>query len=227
MDAEEPITGPGPESAKAVQDDRISYDDFDRPSEEEDREAFLQPEETEQIQTSAAGSFFRWLMEMLLTVGAAVLLAVFLQAYVVKTYVVPTGSMIPTIHLDDRIISNRLAYRFGEPTVGDVVVFENPLHDGPPLVKRVVAVEGQVLEIEDGWVYLDGSKQDEGWVDDSRRGKDSIVEPVTVPDGHVWLMGDNRTGSSDSRVFGTVPIESIYGEAFFTYWPPESFGVLE
>ena len=173
------------------------------------------------------GQMFKWLLEMLLTVGAAVALAVFLQAYVVKTYVVPTGSMVPTIQLEDRIISNRLAYRFGVPQVGDVVVLENPLTEGPPLVKRVVAVAGQEIDIQEGWVYLDGQKQEEPWVRPGRRGKDSLISPVAVPEGHVWVMGDNRVGSSDSRVFGTVPVETVHGEAFFTYWPPESFGTLD
>jgi signal peptidase I len=173
------------------------------------------------------GSLFRWLLETLITIAAAVALALFLQAYVVKTYVVPTGSMVPTIHLEDRIISNRLAYRFGEPETGDVVVIENPSHEGPPLVKRVIATEGEQLDIREGLVYLDGEELDEPWVQPARRGKESLPEPVVVPEGDVWVMGDNRVGSSDSRVFGTLPADSIYGQAFFTYWPPRSFGVLE
>jgi signal peptidase I len=185
-------------------------------------QAYL-PEQT----GSTAGSFFKWLVELLLTVGAAVALAVLLQAYVVKTYVVPTGSMVPTIHLEDRIISNRLAYRIGEIEVGDVVVLENPLSDGPPLVKRVIALGGQVIDIQDGVVSIDGEMLDEPWVPEARRGKDSLVAPVTIPDGHVWVMGDNRVGSSDSRVFGSVPAETVHGQAFFTYWPPDSFGQLE
>ncbi|GAB4278812.1 MAG: signal peptidase I [Coriobacteriia bacterium] len=173
------------------------------------------------------GSFFRWLLETLLTIAAAVALALFLQAYVVKTYVVPTGSMIPTIQLEDRIISNRLAYRLGEPQPGDVVVFDNPTHEGPPLVKRVIAVGGQTIDIRNGIVYIDGEELDEPWVRPERRGRDSLEKPVEIPEGYVWVMGDNRVGSSDSRVFGPVPVESIHGKAVFTYWPLSRFGPLE
>lgn len=201
------------------------------PQLESDNPAVVSESYTEELEAApeepGAASAVRWLLETLLTIGAAVALALLLQAYVVKTYVVPTGSMVPTIQLEDRIISNRLAYRFGEPKTGDVVVFQNPTTDGFPLVKRVIATGGQELDIREGDVYIDGEKLDEPWVQPTRRGEDSLVEPVQVPEGEVWLMGDNRVGSSDSRVFGTVPADTIYGQAVFVYWPPRDFGVLE
>lgn len=187
----------------------------------------IESKEEEHVVGRRSEGFFRWLVEMLLTVGAAILLALFLQAYVVKTYVVPTGSMVPTIQLDDRIISNRLAYRFGEPGVGDIVVVVNPSQEGPPLVKRVVAVGGQELDVMDGWVYLDGERQEEPWVQSSRRGEGSIVGPITIPQDHVYLMGDNRVGSSDSRTFGAVSEDALLGRAVFVYWPFGDFGLLE
>ena len=172
-------------------------------------------------------SLVRIVAEGVLIVAAAFAVSLLIQAYVMKTFVVPTGSMLPTIQLNDRILTNRLAYRLGEPEIGDVVVFENPDGDGPPLVKRVTGIEGQIIDVREGWLYLDGVKQEEPWVSTERRGEASLLDPVALEEGTVWLMGDNRVGSSDSRTFGPVPEDSLLGEALLVYWPPRSFGLLE
>lgn len=159
-------------------------------------------------------------------VAAAFALAMLIQAFVVKPYEVPTGSMLPTIQLGDRVLCDRITFRFREPRVGDIVVLENPVAGDPPLVKRVVAVGGQELDIEDGWVYLNGVRQEEPYVVLERRGSFSLERPIAIPEGQLWLMGDNRAESADSRFFGTVSVEKVYGRAFFVYWPLGRFGVL-
>lgn len=159
-------------------------------------------------------------------VAAAFALAMLIQAFVVKPFEVPTGSMLPTIQLGDRVLCDRITFHFREPRVGDIVVLDNPTEGDPPLVKRVVAVGGQELDIKNGWVYLDGERQLEPYVVAARRGTYSLRSPLLIPDGEVWLMGDNRAESADSRYFGTRPVESVFGRAFFVYWPVPRFGRL-
>jgi len=159
-------------------------------------------------------------------VVAAFALAMLIQAFVVKPYEVPTGSMLPTIQLGDLVLCDRITFHFREPRVGDIVVLDNPTQGDPPLVKRVVAVGGQTLDIRNGWVYLDGELQPETYVEDSRRDAYSLPFPVTIPVGEVWVMGDNRADSADSRYFGTRKVSTVFGRAFFVYWPIPRFGSL-
>lgn len=166
------------------------------------------------------------LAEVVLMVAAAFALAMLIQAFVVKPYVVPTGSMIPTIQLNDRVLCDRITFHFREPRVGDIVVFENPMSGGIPLVKRVLGVGGQTLEIKQGYVYLDGIMLEEPYIVPERRGTYTSEGPIHIPEGELWMMGDNRIESGDSRYFGSMPVESVLGRAFFTYWPPSHLGAL-
>lgn len=164
--------------------------------------------------------------EVVLMVAAAFGLAMLIQAFVVKPYVVPTGSMIPAIQLNDRVLCDRVTFRFRAPRVGDVVVFENPMRGGIPLVKRVLAVGGQTLEINKGYVFLDGDMLEEPYIVPERRGIYTLEVPILIPEGKLWMMGDNRIESGDSRYFGSIPVDSVLGRAFFTYWPPMHLGAL-
>ena len=164
--------------------------------------------------------------EVVLMVAAAFGLAMLIQAFVAKPYVVPTGSMIPTIQLNDRVLCDRITFHFREPRVGDVAVFENPMSGGIPLVKRVLAVGGQMLEIKQGYVYLDGVMLEEPYIVPERRGTYTSEEPIRIPEDELWMMGDNRIESGDSRYFGSIPVETVLGRAFFTYWPPSHLGAL-
>lgn len=164
--------------------------------------------------------------EVVVMVAAAFGLAMLIQAFVVKPYVVPTGSMIPTIQLNDRVLCDRITYRFRPPRVGDIVVFRNPMPGSIPLVKRVVAVGGQTVEMKNGYLYLDGVKQEEPYIDPARRGTYTSPEAIRVPEGKLWMMGDNRVESGDSRVFGPIPVSDVLGRAFFIYWPPSHLGAL-
>ncbi len=171
-------------------------------------------------------SFGRWLAELAVMVALAFLLASGIRAFVVQPYVVPTGSMIPTIEIQDRIIANKFIYRFGEPEVKDIVVLDDPTGNVDTLVKRVIAVGGQTVDLEDGMVVVDGVVLDEPYTYGQR--SEPMVQPMpyVVPEGSVWLMGDNRTNSADSRVFGAVPLSDIRGKAFLCYWPIDRIGEL-
>lgn len=169
----------------------------------------------------------RDVIEWVVTIAIAIGIAVLIHAFAGEPFIVPTGSMLDTIQLNDRIWGEKISYRFREPESGEVVMFDNPDGDGTILVKRVIATAGQTVDLKDGHVVVDGEVLDEPYVGDrpslplNQRlaGMEPISYPVTVPEGHVWVMGDNRTNSLDSRYFGTVPTSSIVARAVFTFWP--------
>ncbi|MDZ4654577.1 MAG: signal peptidase I [Coriobacteriia bacterium] len=168
----------------------------------------------------------RWLLELIVLVGIAFLLATGIKTWVVQPFVIPTGSMIPTLEIYDYVIANKFIYRFQDPTSGDIVVFLSPSSNSTDYIKRVIAVGGQEVDIRDGVVYVDGSALDEPYTHGMRTDPGPLVLPLIVPDSYVWLMGDNRKNSQDSRWFGPQPVSRIVGKAFFIYWPISDFGTL-
>jgi signal peptidase I len=153
----------------------------------------------------------------------AIIVAYFLQAYIVKPFQIPSESMQPTIDPGDRILVNRLAYRYGSVQHGDIIVFKAPTEPGVDFVKRVIALPGDTIEVQDGKAILNGQTLDEPYLS-SRGGRDFPSQKV--PDGTVFVMGDNRSNSEDAR-FWPVPwlsVDDIVGKAFVVYWPPSHLG---
>lgn len=177
-------------------------------------------------ETTSSRPLYKRVAELVFMVALAFGLAMLIQAFLVKPYIVPTGSMIPTIQLGDRVLCDRVSYRFHAPRPGEIIVFRNPMAGSTPLVKRIIAVGGQTLEIKEGYVYIDGVRQEEPYIAPERRGTYSSVRPYTVPEGMLWVMGDNRIESGDSRIFGPIPVSDVLGRAFFIYWPPSRMGPL-
>jgi signal peptidase I len=171
-------------------------------------------------------STLRWLVETAILVGLAFLLAQGIKTFVVQPYIIPTGSMIPTIELQDRVLAEKITYRFRSPRQGEIVVFNDPTGQHPKLIKRVIAVGGQTVDVHDGKVWVDGKALDEPYVHGKVTEPGTVPLPITIPAGDVWLMGDNRPNSGDSRFFGPQPVSSVDGRAFFTYWPPSRIGAL-
>lgn len=170
----------------------------------------------------------RWLVETAVLILLAFALAQGIKSFVVQPFVIPTGSMRPTIIEEDRVLAEKITYRFNrEPQVGDIVVFDDPLGEHPQLIKRVIAVGGQTVDVQDGAVVIDGQALAEQYTHGAPTEPGSIELPVTVPEGYVWLMGDNRPNSGDSRFFGPRPVNTVRGRAFWTYWPPSRFGTLQ
>jgi signal peptidase I len=175
-------------------------------------------------------SLVRWLLETAVLIALAVALAFGIRTVLVEPFVVPTGSMIPTIMIGDRVLAEKLTYRFlHSPKPGDIVVFPDPKGEHPHLIKRVIATGGQTVDLREGKVVVDGKELDEPYT----HGKPSIAFPIApitfpyrVPEGRLWVMGDNRTNSADSRVFGAIEESSVQGRGVWTYWPLASFGVL-
>jgi signal peptidase I len=198
--------------------------------------------------SSAGGS----LLELVLIVAVALGLALGIQAFLVKPYRIPSESMVPTLQIGQRVLVNRIGDRFGDPHVGDVVVFHPPVGaeqgnqcggGAPPpgqvclkesgqqakvnFIKRVVAGPGDRVYIRNGHVYRNGKRQNEPFAEPCG-GADGCDLPreVTVPAGHYFMMGDNRGSSDDSRFWGPVPRDWVIGQAFATYWPPKRIGTL-
>lgn len=164
-------------------------------------------------------SFGRWLLELVVLVTLALGLATGIKTFVVQPFYIPSGSMEPTLEVGDRVLANKFLYRFDEPKAGDVVVFKSPDAKGTDYIKRIIATEGQTVDVRRGAVTVDGQPLQEAYVNTLVADQSDLTEPVTVPEGHVWLMGDNRANSADSRVFGPQPVSHLLGKAFLVYWP--------
>ena len=175
-------------------------------------------------------SFGRWLIETILLVALAFVIAFGIRTFIVEPFIVPTGSMIPTIQIDNRVLAEKLTYRFvREPRYGDIVVFPDPKGEHPHLIKRVIATAGQTVDLKDGKVVVDGHELVEPYTHNlpSQPLSADYKFPLTVPPGKLWVMGDNRTNSGDSRVFGPIDVGAVQGHAIWTYWPLKAFGRLQ
>jgi len=195
-------------------------------------------------------------VELVGIVAAALVLAFLIQLLLVKTYRIPSGSMEPTLDIGQRVLVNRIGMRFGEPEVGDLVVFhppagadEQPARCGAPdegggtarpcatpvdapsdqtFIKRVVAVGGDRVAIRDGHVIRNGVRQREPFITPCTASGYGCDFPqeITVPEGTFYMLGDNRGASDDSRYWGPVRKDQIIGTAFATYWPPNRIGLF-
>ena len=170
----------------------------------------------------------RWVMEWVILAAIAFVLALGIKTFVVQPFVIPSGSMEPAIQIGDRVLVNRFIYRFAQPRRGDIIVFE-PWEDGQPdLIKRVIAVGGETIAMDaDGRFTVDGKPIDERYVTPANRITQSgRYLPMKVPAGSVFVMGDNRNNSVDSRVAGSLPKSNVVGKAWFIYWPPTQWQLM-
>ncbi len=180
--------------------------------------------ENNSLEKSKGRGFLATLLSFVLTILAIFALAYFLRVFVVEPYSIPSGSMEQTIMTGDSVLGEKVTFRFRSPEVGDVVTFTDPQQESRLLIKRVVATAGQSVDLQDGKLVVDGVVQDAEYT----RGKRSdplansiaiTSYPYVVPEGCVFVMGDNRENSQDSRYFGGVKIETIQSKAIFVYWP--------
>ncbi len=176
--------------------------------------------------SSASRGTLRWVVETVLMVVVAFFLAQAVRAYAVAPYVVPSESMVPTMQISDRFLADRFTYRFlRQPKAGDIVIFDEP-GGKRTFVKRVIATEGQQIDVREGAVYINGKPLVEPYTHGLPTELGSVELPLVVPKGYVWLMGDNRTNSTDSRWFGAVPLSTVRGHAVALYWPAARAGAL-
>jgi signal peptidase I len=183
-------------------------------------------------------------------VAVALGLALLIQAFLVKPFRIPSESMVPTLEVGQRVLVDRVSYRFGEPDRGDIIVFHPPAgadsgrcgvepgtgqpcprgtsgKSGTNFIKRVVGVPGDRLKVIGSSVYIDGRRQREPFARlDPGCDTCNLPREITVPSDEYYMMGDNRGESEDSRVWGPVPKRWIVGRAFATYWPPRRLGIF-
>jgi signal peptidase I len=154
-----------------------------------------------------------------------VVISAFIIIFLYQPVRVEGTSMLPVLEDQDRLFVNKIAYRVGDIHQGDVVVFQYPRDHSKSYIKRVIALPGDRLRIEDGRVYVNGSQLQERYV--PNRFSDDRSQPEMVLSPHEYfVMGDHRSISSDSREFGPVERNLIYGKAVFVYWPMEQVGVV-
>jgi signal peptidase I len=192
------------------------------------------------------------LLELVVTVAVAVGLALLIQAFVVKPYRIPSPSMVPTLTIGQRVLTNRL---IDHPSVGDVVVFHPPRgadsatpicgsvnqgdshrqacdtpttgESSQTFIKRVVGGPGDRISIVNGHVIRNGVREKDPYTEPcSGDASCNFPKSITIPPGDYFMMGDNRGASDDSRFWGPVPDKWVIGVAFFTYWPPDRVGTL-
>jgi signal peptidase I len=170
---------------------------------------------------AAKGALHSWFRDMVVSV----LVSAFIIMFLYQPVRVEGTSMLPMLEDQDRLFVNKLAYRVGDIHRGDVVVFLYPHDHTKSYIKRVIALPGDALRIEQGMVYVNGTAVVEDYV--PARFSDSRSQPETVlADHEYWVMGDHRSISSDSRDFGPVERSLIYGKAAFVYWPVDQAGVV-
>ncbi len=217
------------EKAGVQPDSAENFDDAAQPDSAENVEG--KPNSRRRRRMSAA-------VEWLVILGCSLVLSLLIRAFLVEVFVIPSGSMEPTLTDGNRVAVYKLGYRLHDVNRGDVVVFKSP-DSGPDvndLIKRVVALEGETFEIRDAVVHINGERIDEPYL---RVGEVTLpktpipgclneAEPqmCVVPDGKVLVLGDSREGSRDGRFFGPVDIDDIVGRAFVKIWPPNDLGGL-
>jgi signal peptidase I len=166
-------------------------------------------------------SFF---MEILQSLLVAAVLAFIIHTFIMQNFRIPSGSMEPTLQIQDYIFASKLAYRLDEPKRGDIVVFKYPNDTSRYFVKRLIAVGGETVTLKGGILYIDGVPLEEDYLPPELEMLGSYG-PKTVPADQYFMMGDNRNNSSDSRDWGFVSRDLIVGKEIFIYWPPGRIGV--
>ena len=181
-------------------------------------------------------------------------IALLLKSFVLQAFFIPSASMETTLMVGDRVLVEKVSYRFSDPDRGDVVVFERdvvaptpeeledddsvfekigdsfrslfgfPTGGAQDFIKRVIAVGGDTVEGRDGVVFVNGEQIDEPYLQEGV--ETSSFGPVEVPEGHIFVMGDNRSNSEDSRSIGPIEVDAVVGRAFILIWPPSDFGTL-
>jgi len=185
--------------------------------------------------------------ELPILILVALIVAIVIKTFFFQAFYIPSGSMIPTLQINDRVLVNKLSYRFGAVERGDILVFDSPeaidvdrsfpsrvarsigeatglTSPDTVLIKRVIGLPGETVAVRDNQVYVNGNPIAEPYLPDGIAMRD--FDELVIPADHVFMMGDNRNQSRDSRVFGPIPRADIVGRAFVTVWPPGAWGGL-
>ena len=206
--------------------------------------------------TKKKKSFASATLELVVVVGVALGLALAIQAFIIKPYQIPSGSMLPTLRINQRVLVDRIGSHFSSPHVGDIIVFHPPKNfttcadpnegenqagqngtkacdvvgsqkSSETFIKRVVGLPGDRISIRNGHVIRNGVAEKDSYIIPCDGAAEcNFPGTITIPKGDYYMMGDNRPDSLDSRFWGPVPRSWMIGDAFFTYWPPDRVGTL-
>jgi signal peptidase I len=167
-------------------------------------------------------------LEWLVLVACSLGVALLVRAFLIQAFYIPSESMVPTLHKDDRVLVNKLSYKLHDIHRGDIVVFAAPpgtaTSEVKDLIKRVIGLPGESIEGRDGNIYIDGRLIDEPYLPPAVRSRE--FPPEKVPAGHYWVLGDNRQDSRDSTFFKSIAQSAIVGRAFVRIWPVGNIGLI-
>lgn len=174
------------------------------------------------------GAFF---LDILEVVSLAVGVFLVLYLLVMQPHKIKGSSMFPNFIDAEYLLTDKLTYRFKEPQRGDVIVFRSPADENEDYIKRIIGLPGDEVSLNENHIYINGKYLDEPYLDSSviTQGSKFLAEgdKITVPSDQYFVLGDNRTASSDSRAWGFVPKKDINGRAWFVYWPVKKAGTVE
>lgn len=178
-------------------------------------------------------SSVRSAVEWVAVIVGALVVALVVKTFLFQAFYIPSASMEPTLEKGDRVLVNKLSYDLHDINRGDIIVFELPADMVGPdgikdLIKRAIGLPGDVIETRDGLVYINGERLDEPYLPEGVTTDNPPIAKQTVPEGHVYVLGDNRDNSFDSRFDnrGPIPVDTVVGRAFVQVWPPGSIGGL-
>ncbi len=189
----------------------------------------LQLEATSEVSAPAPTkeASYGWMMVRELVETVVLSLIIFLLIrQVVQNYRIENHSMEPNFYEGQFVLVNKLAYWFGEPRRGDVVVFHNPRNTNEDYIKRIIGLPGDTVEVRDQKVFINGQPLPEDFPHNPMP-PGEYIGPVVVGDGQLFVMGDNRPNSSDSRVFGPIEQNLVVGQAWLRIWPLTAFGIVQ
>lgn len=171
---------------------------------------------------------WRQLRENLQIIAIALVLALLIRTFVAEPRYIPSESMLPTLEVGDRLVVEKISYHFRPPAIGEIVVFDPPQQlqlqgyaKDQAFIKRVMGTPGQILQVKDSKVYRNNIPLQEDYIAEP---PDYQMPAVRVPEGHLFVMGDNRNNSRDSHAWGFLPKQNVIGHACFRFWPLSRFG---
>jgi signal peptidase I len=177
---------------------------------------------------SQESKFWQRTRENLQIIAIALALALFIRAFVAEPRYIPSDSMLPTLEVGDRLVVEKISYRFRTPATGEIIVFDPPQQlqiqgyaKDQAFIKRVIGTPGQTVQVQDGKVYLNDTPLAEGYIAEPPAYN---MEQVQVPEDQLFVMGDNRNNSNDSHVWGFLPKQNVIGHACFRFWPLSRIG---